>query len=172
MSDSDFFFPELPDSRLLKNLDIVRSMMAEHASYLIQSEYPGEAQRFLLKWFMNSSIVQDQKGREQSANLEEGQRFTDLVDELETLYGLLKSRKPAAGEDVIQYAKAASSMLDKITSLRAQAANIKLVSDFQNVVLQGLQDICTPAQREEFVKRIEQVATGVQMPANPTETDD
>lgn len=168
---ADFYYPELPDEKLMKNIETARQLMVEHPAYLLENPWGYSTEKLLTKWFITRDVQSQQQAIVDSHQLADHERFTDLESELKTLYGLLKAKKPQAGEDILTYAKAASGMLQKITTLQAQAANIKQVSDFQGAVFDIMKNVCSEEQRQEFLRRLGTLATGLQITETPEEDE-
>lgn len=147
-----FFYPEL-DSRTVKNLLVVRQLVAEHAGYFLDSPYPQSLEADLNTLFKLTK-------REITAPSPTSQ--TDELDtefELRTLYISLKNAKPGANDsDQLGYYRVSASLLEKLLSMLEKAKNIKTMSDHHSLVLEFLHDICSPTQITEFLKRLKEAS--------------
>lgn len=146
---SAFFYPPL-DPDTLKNLLIVHQLVSEHPSYFLESSYSGEVEANILKLFKHTKqalVIPD------TASTEE----IDVEAELQVLYTGLKNAKPNMDDsDQMSYYRTSTALLEKLLGLQEKARNIKAMSDHHRTVLDFIEEVCSPTQVTEFLKRLKE----------------
>jgi hypothetical protein len=79
----------------------------------------------------------------------------ELVGEISALYEELKGVDVKADpKDMISLLKARGDLLTKLVTQKEKALNIRDVAHFQRTVVEVLEHIVSPAQRNEFLERL------------------
>lgn len=155
-----FFYPDL-DAKTVKNLEIVRQLMAEHASYWLTSPYSGEIEQLCTGWFGGKQKRPSrQEEADDAAPEEQGWEF--LYKETLQLYRDLKNQKAKAldTDDAAAYFRVATALLEKLLTMQERAQGLKQVSDFHGAVLDIMEGVLSPTQRTEVMERLELAITG------------
>lgn len=146
-----FFYPEL-DHKTIKNLLIVRQLVDDHSSYFLESPYSQAVEAdllLLLKHTKRPTHVSDPTAGDE----------IDLSVELNSLYREMKTAKPNASDpDQLGYFRVSTSLMEKILSMQEKVRNMKAMSDHHTLVMDFLQEICSPTQIEEFINRLEEAS--------------
>ncbi len=157
---SSFFHPEL-DLPMLKNVELVRQLMSEHAAYFMESPYPGEAERLLKSWFDPRGIrnreakVSAQKESEENPATLETNKWEYLYHETSTLYASLKSAKHSTDEeDKMAYFRTATSLMEKLISLQERALGLKQISEHNALMMNIMERVLSPTQRNEVMDQL------------------
>lgn len=145
-----FFYPPL-DAQTVKNLLIVRQLVAEHAGYFLESPYPQAVEADLTTLFKLT-----QRAPVLPVTAAAAQEI-DVEAELRTLYTEMRAAKPAQNDpDQLGYFRVSTSLMEKLLTLQEKAKNIKTMGEHHTMVLDFLQEICSPTQVEEFIKRLKE----------------
>jgi uncharacterized protein YerC len=95
------------------------------------------------------------------ADLDSMDKWSRLELEARELFDELKAESANLGtQDVnerMSYFRTATSLLDKLVGLQERAAGLRQLSEFQNMILQFLDELCTPDQRTELMERLKSV---------------
>lgn len=156
MNDT-FYYPAL-DIQTIKNLDLVRQLASDHPSYWLESPYSGEVELMCKKWFAPSkrAEVPFESEADLDIDMDSNARFEMLYRESAILYKNLK----AAGEGMTEiseknaYYRTATSLLEKLIALQERALGIKQIHEFQTSVLDILENVLTPTQRNEVMDQL------------------
>jgi len=143
---AQFFYPPL-DPATVKSLLVVRQLVEEHASYFLESPYPQTVEQDLLTLFKKTQkamVVQ-----------EVSQEEIDMELELKGLYTSLKNAKPGATDsDQMAYFRTATALMERLLGLQEKARNMKAMGEHHAMVLNFLEEVCSPTQIEEFLARL------------------
>ena len=77
-----------------------------------------------------------------------------IINDLEAMGASMTKAEP---KDRIDYYKAKTTMYDKLISMRDKALNIKAVYDFQNTILEFMNDVLDKDQITKLMKRLDDV---------------
>lgn len=147
---ADFFYPQI-DGPTVKNLIIMRQLVGEHPSYFLESSYPMQVEadiQTLFKQTRREVVV---------APTAENVEDIDVEAELKSLYTGLKNAKPNMDDsDQMSYYRTSTALLEKLLGLQEKARNIKAMSDHHRTVLNFMEEVCSPTQVEEFMKRLKE----------------
>ena len=81
--------------------------------------------------------------------------FEGLREEVKQAYLHLKSAKNDTGQDKVAYAKAAVALLEKLVKMEALITNVEMVGNFQRAMIDILDEVCSPSQRTEVMRRVQ-----------------
>lgn len=101
------------------------------------------------------SLFNKDKAKEASAST-----FEDLEDEIKNIYNDLDEFKTAIDQDsegqvYVAYMRLRAQLLTKMVEVKERIYNAKSLKQFQDRVLQGIDKICTPEQRTQFMEYLE-----------------
>ena len=148
---SAFFYPPV-DPDTLKNLLIVHQLVSEHPSYFLESSYSGEVEANILKLFKHTK-----KPMAAAPSSSTPSEEIDVEAELQVLYTGLKNAKPNMDDsDQMSYYRTSTALLEKLLGLQEKARNIKAMSDHHRTVLDFIEEVCSPTQVTEFLKRLKE----------------
>lgn len=138
------YFPPL-EKGPISTIRTIQRLMIEDPSYLDGSPYDAE----IVAW-LKTSVPQTQV--DLNAPIE------DLETEATKLYRFLRGLQPEGllkgDKGALDYARVATSLLEKLLTVVERAAKVKEVGDFQNNVIEFMQDILSPEQRTLFMDRV------------------
>ena len=151
MNTSDRFFPPLSPEAAQTVVTILK-LVAGDAGYLLDEAcpYPGD-----LKVAMRAVALV--KADEVVEGMDKWDR---LEHEAQQLFNSLKKTKiNETGDmsDQMAYYRTMTSLLEKLVSLQERAAGLKQMSEFQNAIIQFLDELCTPDQRTNLMERLKKV---------------
>lgn len=152
---ADLFYPPL-DLATVRNLEIVKQLASEHASYFLTSPYSGEVEEVvkrLLKMKEQVQVAENHEGEEEEVT---GDRWEFLYRETQSLFKDLKNAKVSSGETAEQmsYFRTATSLMEKMISLQERALGLKEISEFQKAVLDVMESVLEPSQRTEVMEKL------------------
>ena len=86
--------------------------------------------------------------------------FEDLEEEIQNIYTELDDFKTAINQDTdgqvyVSYMRLRAGLLTKMIEVKERIYNAKSMKVFQDRVLKGLDAICTPEQRTQFMDYLE-----------------
>jgi hypothetical protein len=146
---ADFFYPEL-DPPTVKHLLIVRQLISEHPAYLLDAPYTLDTETDLLALFKMTRNAAPLPTAAAEDDI-------DVEAELRTLYKGLQTAKPNFNDpDQMGYYRTATALLERLLALQSTARNIKTMSEHHTMVLDFIEEICSPTQVEEFLKRLKE----------------
>lgn len=141
-----FFYPEI-DAKTVKNLLILRQLVSDHPAYFLDSPYPVSMEtdiQALLKYTQRATVMATEEDAE-----------IDMEVELKTLFRDLKKVKPADNDpDQMAYYRTSTALMERLLSLQSTAKNIKTMGEHHATVLNFIEEVCSPTQLEEFLKRL------------------
>lgn len=149
-------FPSI-DAKTLVPLRIIQAELAQNPDFLDDPEcpYSPELKQFLSLLKPKNDPKEPEKPRFLGA---QGDKWSILEAEAAKLYDDLRSFSTAIGkEDVAErmsYFRTATSLLEKIVSINERAVGLKHIHDFQQTVLQVMDDVLTPDQRTTVMQRL------------------
>lgn len=143
------YYPEF-DEKSLWALDVIRQNIDQDPEYLDNSPYTSNEVQSLLK------LTRERSG--EVAEVAEGSKWEILETETTGLYKSLKETfenlKIDDHTERMSYFRTATSLLDKLVGLQERAAGLKKVHEFQQTVLDIMEDILEPGQRTEVMDRL------------------
>lgn len=143
------FYPTI-DPVALTALRTIRKLASQDPGYLTDPECPYAPEDL----FFVTSYPE--------TNTPASEEIGDLDTEVDALFRYVKGLKPAtvseANKESLDWARIASSLMEKLIGLRERAAKVKDVVKFQDTVMSFLEDICSPEQRTRFMDMVEQNA--------------
>lgn len=144
------YYPPI-DVAVVRNLNIVKKLAAEQPDYFENSPYPKEIEDFL-----NSKVVVKNDGRK--VEVESGK--LDVLNEIQTTYTELKNHIPAKEDSAatMSYFRTRASLLDKLLEQMERGRNQKQISEFYQKVLEILEEVCSPTQRNIFQEQLRDFA--------------
>lgn len=147
---ADFFYPTI-DATTVKNLLVMRQLVEEHPAYFLESPYPTSVESDINLLFKHTrkAIV--------APSPPDAPEEIDVEAELRVLYTGLKNAKPNMDDsDQMGYYRTSTALLEKLLGLQEKARNIKAMSDHHRTVLNFIEEVCSPTQVEEFLKRLKE----------------
>lgn len=161
-----FYYPPL-DSATLKALEVIQALVADDPTgYFAESPYGSETDSQLAKWFKppppprNVGVLPPVEDIDpETGEPVEPQIWEGLREEIKQAYLHLKGAKKDKHQDKVAWAKNAVNLLEKLVKMDAQAVNIEMVGNFQREVIDILEQVCTPAQRDQIALRIQDMTS-------------
>lgn len=147
------FYPTITPETLTP-FNAALSLMMKDPGYLDHSScpYPEPVRQFLHKLATGSGAPVAELA---DVSLETPEDVLEQLSQLyTTLMGFGKSIKASDASEKIQWAKASTSLLERIVTIRERTLNLKQFSEFQSAVLGLLNEVLEPAQRTDFVDRL------------------
>lgn len=152
----DPWYPSI-DTKVLVPVQVIKENLDRDPSYLNRPEcpYSSEVKSILRKLFEVKSV-----GVSSSTFFKEGENQDEaIMREIDRIYtdALNLDAQLASTEDAsekIQLLKARSQILQKLVDLRAQMMNIRSMTEFQNTVIQFMEEVLNPDQITDFMQRI------------------
>lgn len=141
-------FPTITDATLVP-FRALQVQLADDPLLFKRSDcpYPTHISAFLLD-------ILDKKERRVSEYSD-----NDLIQETIDLYDEVKRAGMSSGsvdpKDKMSILKTSADLLNKLVTLRERAMNVRDMSDFQRKVVECLEAVVTPAQRSEFLEKME-----------------
>jgi hypothetical protein len=143
------FYPPI-EAKNLSPFRTIRAMLEKDPEYLDRPETPYDVET---KGFLK--LMMGGKANVAAIALDTPE---DLEKQLNAIYSDLMAFGANQGlkdqSDKISWAKAVTSILDKVISMKERTINAKNYSDFQKRVIDILDGLLTPAQRSDFVDRL------------------
>ncbi len=160
MSDTPYYPPL--DAPTVKNLDLIRQLVLDHPAYWLESDYPAEIERIIKGWF-DPQTIKDlaNKARRQDAADDEdqgdtGDRNEYLYQETLNLYKEMKLAKySGSNEDSMTYFKTAVALQEKLIGFQERTLGMKQVSDYNQMVMNILENVMDEKQRNEFITQLQ-----------------
>lgn len=157
-----FFYPKI-DPESVRNIKIAAALAKEHPSYFLESDYPASVEE-LIKQVVGAKTTgksdglrgeyQDDVFSIQKAG-EKDTKWDTLIRESEDLYNKLKRAGTGLTEgDEMSYFRTATSLLEKIVSLQERAMGLKQVHEFQQKVLEIMENSLSPTQRTQVMEEL------------------
>ena len=157
--DAAVYYPPLTDEAA-QAVVVILQLCAARPDYFTDAEcpYPPEFIQGLAK-----VMVKPEAPKTATPPAPTGDKWQQLEAECRVLFDQLKeSYSTIKNEEVAErmtYFRTATSLLDKLVGLQERAAGLKQMSEFQNMVIQFLDEICTPDQRTTLMERLATVQT-------------
>ncbi len=163
---SDLFYPPL-DIKTLQNLEIARQLMAEHPSYFLDCPYEGATELLMKKWFDPSALRGRKLDAERAEDASKPQismeqdKWQYLYQETSDLYKGLKNEKYASEEgDRVTYYKTMAALQEKLINLQERALGMKQISEHNKLVMNIMENVLSPTQRNEFMAKLQESLGG------------
>lgn len=143
------YYPSVSDETV-KNLLVIRRLAAEQADYFDGSPYGKDIEDLV-------------KGSTPKARVETEQKDDsdlDIMKEIQDTYKELQDHKPDNSDAaaVMSYYRTRTSLLEKLLEQMERGKNQKYISDFYTFVMEVLEEVTSPTQREVFKDRLKEFA--------------
>lgn len=143
------YYPEF-DEKSLWALDVIRQNIDQDPEYLENSPYTSNEIQGLLKLTRVKSVAPEAEAT--------ASKWEILEIETNGLYQNLKETFENLTIDDhterMSYFRTATSLLDKLVGLQERAAGLKKVHEFQQTILDIMEDILEAGQRTEVMDRL------------------
>lgn len=155
---ADNWYPELTTKGLVP-LQVIKESLERDPTYLSNPDcpYTEETKRVLTQVLSvsvsggsgRSTFFEESKTDSNEAMLHEIDRiYTDALEMAEAL------NNQADASDKIQLLKARASLLQKMVEIKERTINVKMIADFQGVVVGFLEEICSKDQISDLMDRL------------------
>lgn len=145
------FYPQI-DEESLWALDVIRQHVEQDPDYLKNAPYPSKVVITLTK------LVKPRHERPVIEVTETRSKWDILEIETQDLYDKLKETSETLSIDDhserMSYFRTATSLLDKLVGLQERAMGLKRVHQFQQSVLDIMEDVLDPGQRTEVMEKL------------------
>lgn len=158
---SDAFYPVVSAEESDRFTTLLK-LAAADPTYLTDDDcpYPPQLRAAILS--LRPAAAEKEKRAPRATAVTPGMdKWEKLEIEARELFEELKEVSGDIGQSDISekmtYFRTATSLLDKLIGLQERAAGLRQLSEFQNMVLQFLDELCTPDQRTELMERLKSV---------------
>lgn len=155
----DLFYPDNPSLAL----KVIADNLARDPSYLAQSDYPLEDQKFLLSLLSVARFAADADESKGLVFGMHGDKYETISAEAMALYNEMATFratsefKNATVSEKNSLLRTMTTLLDKLVSIDERAKGLKHLSDFQNTILDIIEDVMNPDQRTTIMERLKAV---------------
>lgn len=164
---TDFFYPHL-DEQTLKNVDIVRELAAAHPAYWLEHPYSSVTEERLKRWFKTLAPARSTPPSDKPKKDVEPTVYDDDFDmmyyESKKLFEELRNVKDEgeglSPSEKMSYYRTCTNLMDKMITAQEKAKNLKNLHDFYNGVLDAMENVLSPSQRNEVVERLKSLSKG------------
>lgn len=149
-------YPVIPPKSLIP-LRIIQAQLAENAEYLASPECPYDDE---IKAFLGvfGGPVAGRMADKSGFLGQNGDKWAALEVETANLFDELKNFGKTIKEndvaDRMAYFRAATSLLEKIVGINERAMGLKQISEFQREVMEVIDGVLTPNQRDGVMERL------------------
>jgi hypothetical protein len=160
---SDIFYPPNP----ALHLRILADNSAANVGYLADAPYPEEDIEFL-KRLLSPKRVDGVASDVEDVSDDlvfgaHGDRYATISEQAESLYNEMATFraspefKNASVAERNSLLRTMTTLLEKLVSIDERAKGLRYVSDFQNTMLEIIEDVMTPDQRTTIMERLRNV---------------
>ncbi len=156
----DYLYPDI-SLQVLRQLELMRRLHLDHPDYFLDSAcpYSEEVERHFRSWFDKPlGTTETETAPRYEALKDEDDRWEALYREVVDLYTGLKNAKPSAGDSTesMAYFRTATGLLDKLVSHQERCLGIKQLHEFHQTVLQVMENVMTPDQRNTVMAQLKE----------------
>lgn len=157
----DAFYPVVSSEESQRFTTLLK-LAAADPTYLISEHCPYSAElRAAILTLRPDAAAKAPRAPRTTAVTEGMDKWQKLEIEVRELFEELKDAAADIGQSDIAekmtYFRTATSLIDKLVGLQERAAGLRQLSEFQNMILQFLDELCTPDQRTELMERLKSV---------------
>lgn len=153
------FFPPIKDEQLMV-VTIVLKKLESNPSYLDDPDCPySPSVKTFFRDFKAKKLAADPEAMI-APNLFENKDETEVLDkQLQRIISDLDHMQNTLGaadvSDRLALLKAKTSLIEKLIGLRERVYNLRELTDFRNLIIAGLEEICTKDQITQFMKNLD-----------------
>lgn len=136
----------------------MRQLHKEHPDYFDDAPYPEAVERYFRGWFDTPLSEDGSSGHVDArvAALTGDDKYDQLYVEVVDLYNSLRNAKPSGGDSAesMSYYRTTTGLIDKLITHQERCLGLKKIHEFHTTVLDIMENVLTPDQRNEAIARL------------------